>query len=137
MAKKLISSSSLFKGDPAKIFEGFNQGAENAAERLKTLIEVNNLLQGKLKEVGEAGQQFAKNFDKSRAKDIEALDDQVKELVKSQDSLAETIKQQEKLIKKLNQEKAKTRKEDAAESKLAKERIRLNNQLKDQTSEQG
>ena len=136
MAKKLISSSSLFKGDPAKIFESFNQGAENAAERLKMLIDVNDLLKGKFKEVGEAGQQFAKNFDKNKAKDIEALDKQVEELVKSQDALNNTIKQQEKLIKRLQAEQKKKKQEDTAEAKLAKEKVRLNKQINEQTKDQ-
>lgn len=136
MAKKLISASSLFKGDPAKLFDSFNQGAKDAATNIKSLLDVNTLLQGKLKEVGEAGEVFAKNFNKKRAKDIEELDKQVEGFVKSQENLNETVKQQEKLIKRLEAALKKKKKEDTAEAKLAKEKIRLQKQINSQTLDQ-
>ena len=136
MAKKLISASSLFKGDPAKLFDAFSMGAKDAATNIKSLIDVNDLLQGKLKEVGEAGQTFAKNFDKKRAKDIENLDKQVEGLVQSQEALNNTIKQQEKLIKKLEVALKKKKEEDTAEAKLAKEKVRLQKQINAQTLDQ-
>jgi hypothetical protein len=136
MAKKLISASSLFKGDPAKLFDSFNQGAKDAATNIKSLLDVNTLLQGKLKEVGEAGEVFAKNFNKKRAKDIEELDKQVEGFVKSQENLNETVKQQEKLIKRLEAALKKKKQEDTAEAKLAKEKIRLQKQINSQTLDQ-
>ena len=136
MAKKLISASSLFKGDPSTLFDSFNQGAKDATTSIKSLIDVNSLLQGKLKEVGEAGEVFAKNFDKKKAKDIEALDKQVTELVKSQDNLNETIKQQAKLVNKLEDALKKKKQEDTAEAKLAKEKVRLQKQINGQTEDQ-
>jgi hypothetical protein len=136
MAKKLISASSLFKGKPEEVFSEFIKGAKDATTSVQDLLAVNQLLQGKLKEVGEAGQTFAKNFDKKRAKDIESLDKQVEELVKSQDNLNDTIKQQEKLIKKLEAALKKKKQEDTAEAKLAKEKVRLQKQINTQTSEQ-
>ena len=108
MAKNRISSSSLFKGNPEKIFDGFNRGAENAAEKIESLINAYTTLQKKLKDVGEAGSNFAKNFDKSRAKDIEDLNRRLVDLVKSQEELNSTIKKRESLTKRLNDEKIKS-----------------------------
>jgi chromosome segregation ATPase len=123
MAEGQIKGSDLFKGGPEKVFEGYIKGAKDAEDQTKLLIDVTKMYSQALEKVGKSGEEFAKTFDKSNAKDIALIDKRVEELNKSLEEQNKVIKDQQKLIDQLNKAKTTTTKKLTEEEKLT-ERLR-------------